>query len=259
MSDESMLRNLAAQAEAIWPQERSLIERYELAAPAVLDLGCGPGEIAARLLECLPGSTVLGVDLDTAHLASATERCARFGDRARFVEGDAVSFGGVDASFDLVICRHLLQAVPEPGGVVEVMQRAARRGGRLHVLAEDYSMMHFWPVSVDLDDFWQRGPVAFAAALGTDLCSGRKIFTEMVDRGVRDVTVEYITVDTTRVAREVFARIWQAWKDGYASAIAEHTELELDHVRRCFDEMLACIRSPRGYGVWQLPVISGIA
>ncbi len=32
MADESMLRNLAAQAEAIWPQERHLFERYRAAS-----------------------------------------------------------------------------------------------------------------------------------------------------------------------------------------------------------------------------------
>jgi hypothetical protein len=30
MADESMVRNLAAQAEAIWPQEKPLFDRYRL-------------------------------------------------------------------------------------------------------------------------------------------------------------------------------------------------------------------------------------
>ncbi len=30
MSDESMVRNLAAQAQAIWPQEREMVRRYGL-------------------------------------------------------------------------------------------------------------------------------------------------------------------------------------------------------------------------------------
>src|SRR5688572_30629177 len=42
MADESMVRTLAAQADAIWPQERWLFERYHLPEDATsLDAGCG--------------------------------------------------------------------------------------------------------------------------------------------------------------------------------------------------------------------------
>ena len=40
MGDESMARNLAHQAEAIWPQEAPLLQSYALAGPIrILDLG----------------------------------------------------------------------------------------------------------------------------------------------------------------------------------------------------------------------------
>jgi ubiquinone/menaquinone biosynthesis C-methylase UbiE len=259
MSDESMLRNLAAQAEAIWPQEQGLLDRYQLDRPAICDVGCGPGELSERLLDRYPGSTLIGVDLDPAHLERARARCARFGDRARFAIADATELvDQVDGAFDLVICRHLLQAVPEPGAVLAQMKRVARAGGRLHAVAEDYSMMHFWPVTVDTDEFWRRGPIAFAAATGTDLRSGRKIYTAMIDLGLTEVRVDYVTLDTSRVPRALFARIWTAWRDGYAPAIARYSELDRDYVVRCFDEMIECICDPRGYAVWQLPVITAV-
>ena len=60
MADESMVRNLAAQAEAIWPQERVLFERYHLPEDAqVLDAGCGTGEISVRIAQMLPHARVL--------------------------------------------------------------------------------------------------------------------------------------------------------------------------------------------------------
>jgi SAM-dependent methyltransferase len=259
MSDESMLRNLAAQAVATWPQESLLLDRYGLETPAILDVGCGPGELATRLLDFFPGCNLTGVDLDPAHLDRSRQRCAGSGERARFAVADATALEGIDdGRFDLVICRHLLQAVPDPRAVLAQMKRVARPGGRLHVVAEDYSMMHFWPVPMDIDEFWRRGPIAYAAATGTDLRSGRKIFTAMTDLGLEAARVDYITVDTSRVPRPVFAEIWTAWRDGYAPAIAEHTELDRDHVTACFDAMIACILDPRGYAVWQLPVITGV-
>ena len=52
MADESMVRNLAAQAQAIWPQEAPLFRRYTLpASPRILDAGCGTGEGASRLAD----------------------------------------------------------------------------------------------------------------------------------------------------------------------------------------------------------------
>jgi hypothetical protein len=54
MADESMVRNLDAQARAIWPQEVELIRRYGLKGDIrILDAGCGTGEGASRLAELL--------------------------------------------------------------------------------------------------------------------------------------------------------------------------------------------------------------
>src|SRR5215470_1087114 len=111
MADESMVRNLAAQADAIWPQERPLFDRYALAADArVLDAGCGTGEITLRLAEIFSRWSFLGVDLIDEHLDLARSRCARFGDRARFENRSIFELGLPDASFDLVVCRHVIQA-----------------------------------------------------------------------------------------------------------------------------------------------------
>ena len=40
MADESMIRNLAAQADAIWPQEEAIFRAHGLPAkPRILDVG----------------------------------------------------------------------------------------------------------------------------------------------------------------------------------------------------------------------------
>src|ERR1700688_1596518 len=85
MADESMVRNLDAQARAIWPQEAPLIRRYALPAePRILDAGCGTGEAASRLAELFPRASVLGVDIIDAHLELARTRYARLAPRLRF-------------------------------------------------------------------------------------------------------------------------------------------------------------------------------
>src|SRR5438309_10530624 len=90
MADESMVRNLAAQAEAIWPQEEPVFARHPPPDGArVLDVGCGTGEIVARLAQRFPRASLVGVDLEQSHLERARERCAAFGSRGRFPRDDA--------------------------------------------------------------------------------------------------------------------------------------------------------------------------
>src|SRR6476620_5589217 len=103
MADESMVRNLAAQAWAIWPQEAPLLQRYGLPPDArILDAGCGTGEGASRFAELFPQARILGVDIIAAHLQLARDRCARFGSRVSFEQQSIYDLGAPDASFDLV-------------------------------------------------------------------------------------------------------------------------------------------------------------
>lgn len=259
MADESMVRNLDAQARAIWPQERKLIARYKLPANArILDLACGTGEMTSRLARMFPRATITGVDLLDAHLATSAARCKLFGKRVKFQKADAFDLPFADRTFDFVINRHMLQAVPEAWRVVAQAARVVKPGGRVHFTAEDYNMMHFWPLKGDSDEFWRTGPMVYASKTGTDLRSGRKVFTWLSELGMADVRVDYIVIDTLRVPRETLSEIWTAWRDGYTDTIAEHAGLTRQYVWDCWNDMIAAIENPHGYGCWQLPVITGV-
>ena len=254
MADESMVRNLAAQAEAIWPQEEVIFARHPLNEDVVLDVGCGTGEITARLATTFPHASFVGIDLEESHLVRARERCAEFGSRVRFETGDALTLPFGDATFDLVVCRHLLQAVPDAPRVLGEMQRVLRPGGRMHLIAEDYGMLLCHPTELDSDGFWQRIPPRYSAGVGCDLNVGRKTFTYLHDLGMADIAVDYVVVDTLRVARDTFARIWEAWRDGYTDSIVEQSGIAREEIEQRWREMIACARDPRGYALWQVPV-----
>jgi len=255
MAHESMVRNLAAQAEAIWPQEEPIFARHPPPKDArVLDAGCGTGEITVRLAAKFPAVSLVGIDLEEPHLETARGRSAEFGTRVRFERGDVLSLRFSDSTFDLAVSRHVLQALPDAQRALREMVRVLKPGGRVHLIAEDYGMLWCHPTVLDSDGFWQRIPPLYGKAIGCDLHVGRKTFTYLAELGMRDIRADFVVVDTLRVPREIFAQIWEAWRDGYTDSIVERTDVPRAEVEQRFREMIACARDPKGYALWQVPV-----
>lgn len=260
MADESMVRNLAAQIEAIWPQEAPLFARHPLPAGArVLDVGCGTGEVISRLAALFPEVHFTGIDVEESHLERARVKNAHLGSRVHFQRDDAMQLSFADNQYDLAVCRHVVQAVPDAHRVLEEMMRVLVPGGRLHVIAEDYGMLWCHPTALDADQFWQRVPNLYGPAIGCDLHVGRRMFTHLTDLGATDIRADYVVVDTLRVPRETFARIWEAWRDGYTATMEEHTGIPREELERRWSEMIAAVRDPRGYALWQVPVWTAMA
>jgi SAM-dependent methyltransferase len=258
MADESMIRTLAAQIEAIWPQEKRLIDLYRLPRnPRVLDVGAGTGEFSARIAAEHPDAVVLGIELLPASVEHARERHAALAPRLRFEIGDAFHLTQPDNSFDLTVNRHMVQSVPHVERILAELVRVTKPGGRVHVLAEDYSMLHMMSGPLDPDVLWRKGPVEFSERTHTDSRIGRKAWTLLRAAGLVDVRVDYVVVDTLRVPRRVFADIITAWRDGYVEALATPA-FPLAVVRQHFDEVIASIANPDHYAVWHVPIVSGV-
>jgi ubiquinone/menaquinone biosynthesis C-methylase UbiE len=257
MADESMVRGLDAQARAIWPQEVPLIRRYALPVEAsILDAGCGTGEIASRLAELFPRARVLGVDIIDSHLELARSRYRELAPRLAFEHQSVFELQAADRSFDLTVCRHVLHSIPHADRVIAELARVTRCGGYLHLIPEDYGMLHFQRGPLDPRDFWHQVPASFGAATGTDLFIGRNTFGILAAMKFEEIRVDYVIVDTARVPRETFAAILEAWRDGYAAPIGEVTPITRESAVAYFDQMIANIRDPLRYAVWMVPIVS---
>jgi ubiquinone/menaquinone biosynthesis C-methylase UbiE len=105
------------------------------AAPArVAEMGCGTGTLTVLLAD--EGYAVDGVDFSPGMLRRA-EAKARGRGQVRFVEGDASRPPFDDGHYDVVLCRHVLWAMPDPSDALRRWARLLRPGGRL-VLVEGF-------------------------------------------------------------------------------------------------------------------------
>jgi ubiquinone/menaquinone biosynthesis C-methylase UbiE len=257
MADESMVRCLDAQARAIWPQEAPLLLRYALPSePRILDAGCGTGEAASRMAGLFPRAQILGVDVVDRSLDLARQRYRNLAPRVEFEHQSIYELRAAGGSFDLTVCRHVIHSIPRADRVIAELVRVTRPGGYLHLIAEDYGMLHFQRANFDPRDFWHQVPPAFGAATGTNLFMGRDIYGILARAKLEEIRLDYIIVDTLRVPRETFAQIIEAWRDGYAEPVGEYTPISRENAVEYFNQMIANIRDPLGYALWLVPVAS---
>jgi SAM-dependent methyltransferase len=251
MADQSMIRTLAAQLRCIWPQEHLLFERYGT-PQNILDVGCGTGECTIKLAERYPQAQILGVELDPNHVERARNTCRRFGPRVRIEQGDAYALAVPAETIDLVVCRHLLQSIPYPEKVIQECQKVLRWDGWLHLLLEDYTMIHI-EGPPKFDRFWIDGSVAFGLDTDCDLRIGRRGISLL--HGFAETMLDYIVVDTERVERKDFIDMVTAWRDGYSEVLAPYLQWTTDEVIDLWNEMIEAIEV--GYALWQVPIASG--
>jgi SAM-dependent methyltransferase len=259
MADESMARNLAHQAQAIWPQEQGLFDRYGLAGRLrILDVGCGTGEITRRLAQRFPQAQVVGIDILEPNLQRARQDSSEFDSRIEYVQGDAFALAQSADSADLLVCRHMSQAVPHFPQVLAEFTRVLKPGGWLHLLSEDYGMLHMPALGDrDPDRFWNQVVIAYLDSIECDGRIGRHS-PPLLDRfGYLDIAMDYLTVDTLRVPRATLADIFKAWRDGYAAALAANSGRDLADVEAEFAGFITAIETPPNYAVWHVPVVSG--
>ena len=118
---------------------RSLLLTHLPPAPArVADLGCGTGTLGVLLAEA--GYRVDGLDLSPAMVALAEQKAAAHPDLpVTFLVGDASDPDLVHGSYDVVLSRHVLWALPDPAAGLARWVRLLAPGGRLLLVEGSWS------------------------------------------------------------------------------------------------------------------------
>ena len=97
---------------------------------AVLDIGCGAGELTLALARARPDATVVGVDISPELIAVAGERGAAQAN-CRFTVGDAAAWLEPGFTPDLLVSRHGVMFFDAPVAAFAALRGQAAAGARL--------------------------------------------------------------------------------------------------------------------------------
>ncbi|WP_240137640.1 class I SAM-dependent methyltransferase [Streptomyces sp. MUM 178J] len=115
------------QTRAAWA--RHLRTWLPIAPADVLDVGCGTGSLSLLLAEA--GHRVTGVDLAPQMVEQAEAKFTTAELTGRFLVGDAAAPPTEAEKYDVVLSRHLLWTLPDPGAALRQWIARLRPGGRL--------------------------------------------------------------------------------------------------------------------------------
>lgn len=102
---------------------------------SVLDIGCETGSLSVVLAGL--GHKVTGIDLSPSMISLAQAKAATYGFQIEFYVMDAAYPQLLTQQFDVMICRHLLWALPEPKQVLQRWIELLKQKGRL-ILIEGF-------------------------------------------------------------------------------------------------------------------------
>ena len=98
----------------------------------ILDAGCGEGYMCRKLADL--GAQAVGIDASERLIEAARNHPGQQHASMSFEVASADSLPYADGSFDLVLCNHLLNDLPDPSDTIRELARVLRPGGRIVIL-----------------------------------------------------------------------------------------------------------------------------
>jgi len=185
----------------------------------VVDVGCGPGFVAARLRRHRPELEVVGVDRDHRVLAEAAKHVA-------VVCADATSIPLETGSFDAAHARVVLRHLGDPAACVREMARLVRPGGRVFLAASDDGTLAVDPMPVGFERILEARHASFRRR-GAEPCMGRRLPTLLHEAGLRELRTEALLVSSDVIGPRAFAAIVLApLSDAIDDDLADPAEVE---------------------------------
>ncbi|NTU50235.1 MAG: class I SAM-dependent methyltransferase [Desulfobulbaceae bacterium] len=190
----------------------------------VLDVACGTGIVAREAAPLVgAGGQMVAVDMNPALLDVARTLPAPSGATITWQEGNAMALPFPDGAFDVVLCQHGLQFIPDRAGAVREMHRVLAPGGRVLVIVLQALVRH--PVFEALMESVARNLSLPVSAVMTPfaLCDADELRTLFTGAGFKKVAIlpESTTVRFPEPERFVPLAVISS-----AAAVSAFTQLE---------------------------------
>ena len=168
MNDQREAGRIASQVDSDkWVKQ--YLSPYLSCDATVLDVGCGPGHLAAQVAQQV--SLVVGVDLHAERFPDA-----QLPSNLILQQGDANNLPFDDNKFDVSYIRFLLEYLPNKQNAVNEIVRVTKPGGIILLQDLDGQLVWHYPISDDLAQMFEEAMVALAST-GFDPFVGRKLFS----------------------------------------------------------------------------------
>ena len=168
----------------------SWVERYYIpylsSANLVLDVGCGPGALAAEIARRFPDKTIVGVDASESRLEFASKNHEY--QNLSFECADSTKLPFPDQHFDVVYSRLMLEYLQNPETAISEMARVCKPGG--HVILQDLDGQIVWHHPVPEFEADILTVIDELKKTGFDVFVGRKLFFHAKNTDLSNVTVK---------------------------------------------------------------------
>jgi ubiquinone/menaquinone biosynthesis C-methylase UbiE len=214
--------------------ERLLAPMALAPGQVALDLGCGPGYVAAQIARLVgPSGRVHALDVNAEFVARARAVAAQAGvsERVAVQQLAGERFPLPDATCDRALAKNVLEYVPSVDATLRELHRTLKPGGTLTAMDSDWGFVLIEPLSPDE----VRELFAAAAPAFREPYVGRKLRGAFRRAGFRDVQVDVVaSADEKGFLRPVVENML-----GYARSFGTLGEARCAELRARVDAAIA--------------------
>lgn len=187
----------------------------------VADYGCGPGGLTLELARRVgAGGQVVALDINAGFLDRTRALAAEAGVTgrvdARLMTEDRIP--AADGTFDRLVCKNVLEYVPDPAATIAEFHRVLRPGGLAHVTDSDWGGAFLEPLGDRFASVMDAAAIAFRTPL-----VARQAYGLFRRAGFREVEVRILASADTRGA---LAGVWRNMA-GYARTSGRLAEADI--------------------------------
>lgn len=210
---------------------QGIVERFDPAGGTVVEIGSGDGQFLDLLCQL---GRCSGVGFDPSYDRSAPDELD--GGRVRFVR-EYFDERQADLGADLVVCRQVLEHVPDPGAMLRGVRSALRPDATVvfEVPNARYTLESpsLWDVIYEHVTYWSAGSLArLFASCGFDVTGTTQTYADQFvaldarpaaeDQG--SVQVEVDGLAELGAAVERFSTAWRETIEGWRAELAQRRE-----------------------------------